>query len=126
MTIQFLPTDPDELSFEALKYLSSTMDEEIKLSDVLNEARRGEGTIIVIKEDAVMGVFYMQIVQGVMNVLHLACRDVKEIKNQFPEFVKKTMKDEGILDLCLVSRPGLHRVFKDLKFVGAIYTYRGV
>jgi hypothetical protein len=126
MPIEFIPTHPDQLPFEALKYLSSALNEDTKLSDVLDEARRDEGTICVIRNGEVIGAMYLQLYPNVLNIIHLSTKSIQDLKDDLPVFVKKTMKDCGVENLVLVSRIGLHKIFKDLTYVGALYHMGGM
>lgn len=126
MPIEFIPTHPDQLPFEALKYLSSGLDEDTKLSDILEEARRGEGTICVIKKEHVIGAFYLQLYPNILNIICLGTESVKDLKDDLPVFIKKTMRECSVENLVIVSRIGWHRIFKDLTPVGMIYHMGGI
>lgn len=128
MKIEFIKTDPDELPIEALKYLSAsiekTLSKDTSLSELLNEARKGEGVIYLFRTDKVIGASYVEFHPGLLNIVHLSIDDISKHKAEIIKFFKELMRESGIENLCILSRVGWNRIIKELEPIGMLYTYR--
>ncbi len=125
--MQFILTDPDDLPLEALNYLQKAIDKaqksDVKLSNILDEARKGEGSIFVIKSDKIVGALYVQVFSKVLNVVLLGGDNIKDWKDDYSAFIKKTLKEYNLSHLCIIGRNGWGKVFKELKPLGTIYIF---
>lgn len=122
MKIEFC--DPDRLPFEALKALEAGCKKtDNNLWEIIDSARREEGSLYILHDDGVKGVLYFEVCQNILNLALMSCPDAMKYKELIPQFVKDLMKNLNIQTFCIVSRTGWNRLFKDLTPVGMIYTY---
>lgn len=65
---------------------------------------------------------YVQIFPDLLNIIHLG-GELKPYRDDVVSAFKKFMRDRNIRHLCLLSRVGWNRLFKELKPIGTFYHY---
>lgn len=128
MVIKLNLESPDNLPFKALKYLESSIkknpDKDETIWDVLNWAREGRGEIYVLKDHEIIGCCYLEFLPDHLTIVHLG-GDIKSLREEVSDEFKSLMKIKKVRYLCILSRIGWDRFFKDLKPIGTFYLYDG-
>ncbi len=122
--VQFIETDVDLLPPEALNYLKLAVDKTPGNETTVFKALSSGGKAFVIKNGpGILGAIYLEFYPDILNVVLLGVRNISENKSYIDKFVKKTMTEHKIHNLSVISRVGWHRIFKDLRPIGMIYSY---
>lgn len=127
--MNFVLTHPDDLPFEALNYLSKAIEKtpgnDSNLWQILDKARRNEGSIILIKSEKILGALYLEVYPNILNVVLLSGDHVNDWKEGLTDYLLNLMKERGIGNVCVIGRQGWNKIFTRLKPVGMLYVLGG-
>lgn len=128
--IEFILTEPDNLPFEALNYLNKAIEKtpgnNSSLWEILEKARKNEGSIIVIKSDKIQGALYLELFPDLLNIILLAGDNINSWKDDLTKYLLKIAKEHGINHGCVIGRQGWHKIFTNMTPIGMLYVIGGV
>lgn len=125
--VEFILTDPDELSLQALEWLSVSVNKtpngDTPLSEILERGRKGEGQFYLVRSDKPIGAIYLEWLPWALNIVLLGGDYIKDWRDEFHDFCVRLLRERGIKTVIFVGRYGMGKIFPQLKSLGMLYVY---
>lgn len=125
--VKFVETSPLDLSRDAHNFLAlAAIRSDEDFSDVVEKVQRKEGTFYEVMDNKIVGAVYLVRYPFTLYVGLLGGNNLSSWKKDLIQFLKDTMKTEGVDHLCVCGRTGWGRLFDELKPVGMLYSHNAI